>query len=293
MAPPPEPTEEELARLFDTVVGTVTLRAADLGRQRDFYTRAIGLEARDDGSQVAQLADAEDRVLLRLDASAAAGRDPVRQPHTGLFHNAFRYPDRATLGAAVRRTMELAPVFEGASDHGVSEAVYFRDLEGNGIELYRDRPYEEWPSTPDGQAGMFTRPLDLGALLAEAGSDEAPARVDIGHIHLQTADVDRTATFWTQTFGLDERQRFGPQAVFLAEGLYHHHLGANTWHSAGAPPIPPDRPGLESFELRLRSAERVDAARERLGGAGVEVDVDDAAFSFRDPDGNRVLVRAR
>ena len=289
----PAPTPDELEHLADTVVGTVTLRAADLGRQRAFYERAIGLEARNEGPSGVELADADGRVLIRLDSTAARGSAPFAQPHTGLFHNAFRYPDRAALGAAVRRTLELAPVFEGASDHGVSDAVYFRDPEGNGVELYRDRPYEEWPVAGEGKVGMYTRPLDLAALVDDAADDGLPARCDIGHIHLQTADVDATAAFWRDVFGLDERQRFGPQAVFLAEGLYHHHLGANTWHSLGAGPAPADRPGLDAFELRLRSAERVDAAGARLEEAGVKLVANSEHVTFEDPDSNRVLIRAR
>ena len=293
MSVAPEPTPSELEHLFDTVAGTVTLRASDLGRQRDFYERGIGLGARDDNSEVVELADAGGRTLIRLESSAARGAAPVAQPHTGLFHNAFRYPDRAALGAAVARTVEVAPAFEGASDHGVSDAVYFRDPEGNGVELYRDRPFEEWPAAAEGRVGMYTRPLDLAALLAEAGTQELPSRCDIGHIHLQTADVERASAFWSGVFGLDERQRFGAQAVFLAEGLYHHHIGANTWHSAGASPVPPDRPGLDAFELRLRSAERVDAAAARLEAAGVEVTADGGQITFEDPDSNRIVVRAR
>jgi catechol 2,3-dioxygenase len=289
----PEPTADELSHLFDTVVGAVTLRASDPGRVRDFYERAIGLVARDEADSGVALADADGRTLIRLDSSLAGGSEPVTEPHTGLFHNAFRYPDRAALGAAVARTIEIAPIFEGASDHGVSEAVYFRDPEGNGVELYRDRPFEEWPVAGEGRVGMFTRPLDLAALLSEATHDGLPARCDIGHIHLQTADVDVTAAFWRDALGLDERQRFGPQAVFLAEGLYHHHIGANTWHSAGAPPAPRDRPGLDSFELRLRSAERVDRTAARLEDAGVDVKRAGEHVAFADPDGNRVLVGAR
>ena len=289
----PQATPEELERLFDTVVGTVTLRVSDPGRVRDFYERAVGLKGSDQGSDVVSLADAEGRVLLRLDGSVAGGSRLAGGPHTGLFHNAFRYPDRATLGAAVARTIEIAPLFEGASDHGVSDAVYFRDPEGNGVELYRDRPYEEWPAAGEGRVGMYTRPLDLAALLAEAGAEELPARCDIGHIHLQTADVGVTAAFWSDVVGLAERQRFGPQAVFLAEGLYHHHIGANTWHSAGAPPAPRDAPGLDSFELRLRSPESVDAAAAGLEAADVQVTAEDGEVAFADPDSNRVILSAR
>jgi catechol 2,3-dioxygenase len=289
----PGPTADELQRLFDTVVGTVTLRASDLGRQRDFYERGIGLEPVEDSGARTSLADSEGRTLITLDSSEAGGSEPLTTPHIGLFHNAFRYPDRAALGAAVARTIEIAPIFEGASDHGVSDAVYFRDPEGNGVELYRDRPFSDWPAAGEGRVGMFTRPLDLAALLSEAVHDGLPARCDIGHIHLQTADVETTTAFWRDAFGLDERQRFGPQAVFLAEGLYHHHIGANTWHSAGAPPAPSDRPGLESFELRLRSPKRVAEAAARLEAGGVEVATEGGGFSFRDPDSNRVVVSSR
>ena len=217
----------------------------------------------------------------------------MRVPHTGLFHTAFRYPDRASLAEAVARTTRLAREFQGASDHGVSEAIYFADPEGNGIELYRDRPFDEWPEAEPGQVAMFTAPLDLPALLEEATSEGDAVAPDIGHIHLMTGDVSRALAFWRDAVGLDERQRFGPSAVFLAEGLYHHHIGANSWHSAGASPAPADRPGLESFELRLRTADAVDAAADGLESAGVQVERADGSVSFSDPDSNRVVLTAR
>jgi len=170
--------------------------------------------------------------------------------------------------------------------------VYFTDPEGNGIELYRDRPFEEWPAAEAGRVGMFTMPLDLPALVAEA-DDGASVLPDIGHIHLRTADVDRALEFWRDVVGLDERQRFGSQAVFLAEGLYHHHIGANSWQSAGASPAPPEVPGLDSFELRLASATAVDAALERLERAGVSAERDEGAVRFRDADENQVLISTR
>jgi catechol 2,3-dioxygenase len=284
---------QELEQLFDTVVGTVTLRASDPGRVAAFYVEGPGLAVGTEEGALAELRDAAGRVLLRLDGSLAAGAAPVTEAHTGLFHNAFRYPDRPSLGAAVARTLREAPIFEGASDHGVSEAVYFRDPDGNGVELYRDRPYEEWPVAGAGRVGMFTRPLDLAALLADAGPDERPAACDIGHIHLQTADVDAAVSFWAGAVGLAERQRFGPQAVFLAEGLYHHHIGANTWHSLGAGSAPRDRPGLDSFELLLRSAANVDEAAARLEAAGVTVVATGDHVTFEDADSNSVLLRSR
>ena len=256
---------DELSHVFDSVVGTVTLRASDAGAQRNFYEEGIGLTTSSEQGAVTELRGDDEHPLVRLTTERTAGAEPVRVPHTGLFHTAFRYPDRASLAAAVARTAQVAREFQGASDHGVSEAVYFADPEGNGIELYRDRAFDEWPDAEPGQVGMFTAPLDLPALLEEAGDAVAP---DIGHIHLMTADTSRALGFWRDAVGLDERQRFGPSAVFLAEGLYHHHIGANSWHSAGASPAPVDRPGLESFELRLRSDSARRGGRDgpRAGG---------------------------
>lgn len=286
-------SEGEPEGLFETVVGAVTLRAGDLRRQREFYERAIGLAA-DGGAEAAvELRDRDGRTLVRLDDSRSRGGEPLATAHTGLFHTAFRFPDRAALGAAVARAMDARAAFQGASDHGVSEAVYLADAEGNGIELYRDRPFGEWPSAPPGQVGMFTRPLDVAALLADAGERAEVATCDVGHVHLMTADIERAARFWRDLVGLDERQRFGPSAIFLAEGAYHHHLGANTWHSAGAPPAPATSPGLESFELRLRSAEAVAAAAGRLEEAGHEVERRDGRLAVRDPDANLALISSR
>ena len=284
---------DELSHLFDSVVGTVELRVADSGLQRNFYEEGVGLAASAENGPVTELAGADEHPLIRLDSSAAADAEPVHVPHTGLFHTAFRYPDRASLAAAVARSAPLAREFQGASDHGVSEAIYFADPEGNGIELYRDRPYSEWPDAEPGKVGMFTAPLDLPALLEEATSEGDEVAPDIGHIHLMTSDVARALAFWRDAVGLAERQRFGPSAVFLAEGLYHHHLGANSWHSAGAGPAPVDRPGLQAFELRLRSGEAVNAAGEGLEGAGIPVERDGNSIAFADVDSNRVVLSVR
>ena len=214
---------------------------------------------------VTELRGADEHPLVRLTTEQSAGAEPVRVPHTGLFHTAFRYPDRPSLAAAVARTAQVAREFQGASDHGVSEAVYFADPEGNGIELYRDRPFEEWPDAEPGQVGMFTAPLDLPALLEEAGDAVAP---DIGHIHLMTADTSRALGFWRDAVGLDERQRFGPSAVFLAEGLYHHHIGANSWHSAGAEPGTrgPAGPRVVRAQAAKRRRRRSRCGGPRAGG---------------------------
>ncbi len=288
----PEPDPEERARLYDPAIGRVVLRVSDLERQADFYAQAIGLARSDADPTTAELAGPNGDVLLILDSADAAGSDPAPQPYAGLFHVAYRFPDRASLANAVKRTADLAPLYEGASDHGVSEAVYFRDPEGNGIELYRDRTFEEWPAAEDGQVAMYSQPLDLTALVAESDSS-ASTDLDVGHVHLQVSDVGGALAFWRDVVGLDERQRFGPQAIFLADGLYHHHVGANSWHSAGASPLPADRPGLAGFDLDLRSSEAVDQALARAEAAGAQVDQDSGSSAIADPDGNWIRLRSR
>jgi catechol 2,3-dioxygenase len=276
--------------LMDTVVGAVELRAGDAGLLRDFYESALGLTASGDGERI-DLADAEGRILLRLDGESAVGAPPLRRPAAGLFHVAYRYPTRAALAAALDRAMKAAPEFQGASDHGVSEAIYLGDPEGNGIELYWDRPFEQWPMEGD-SPGMFTKPLDLSSLLAELPAEPGPAVADVGHIHLKASDLSASTRFYLDLVGLDFRQTY-PSAAFMAEGMYHHHVAANTWQSAGAAPSAADEPGLAGFELRLRSQDSVDAVAERAEQAGRQHRRSDGAVTIDDPDGSAITLLAR
>lgn len=159
----------------------------------------------------------------------------------------------------------------GASDHGVSEALYLDDPDGLGIELYRDRPRTEWPHPDPGErVRMFTAPLDLESLAAAAG--EAQSRsVDIGHIHLKVADPDGAAGFWTEQMGMELMTRFRPDAVFLAYDGYHHHVGANAWFSRGAGPEPKEGPGLDAIAI---AAER--EAKPATTPDGIDVRVEAA-----------------
>jgi catechol 2,3-dioxygenase len=181
----------------------------------------------------------------------------------------------------------------GASDHLVSEALYLRDPEGNGIELYRDRPREQW-GRDGGELRMATLPLDLEAVLGELGdSDEAangmPAATTMGHVHLQVADIPAAEGFYHGALGLDVTVRSYPGALFLAAGGYHHHLGVNTWQSQGAPPPPEGALGLDRYELVLPSPDERDAAAERLAESGDPVRLEEGVLAT-DPSGNRVLL---
>jgi len=150
-------------------IGHVHLKVSDLDRALAFYEGVLGFEViLRHGDQAAFVSAGGYHHHIGLNTWESKGAGPPPPNSTGLYHTAIRFPDRRTLAQALRRVLDAGIPLEGASDHGVSEAIYLRDPDDNGVELYRDRPREEWPRTPDGEATMFTRPLDLAALLAEA-----------------------------------------------------------------------------------------------------------------------------
>jgi catechol 2,3-dioxygenase len=275
----------------DTRLGAIWLRAGDIGLLRDFYERVIGLRAIASEDGVTALG-AGDRSLVELVSDPDA---PARPPHTtGLFHLALLVPARADLTRALRRVFENGWHLSGASDHLVSEALYLSDPEGNGIELYRDRPREEWPREGD-EVAMATLPLDLEDLLAEPGAgDDAPAMpagTVLGHVHLQVKDLDSAAAFWVDALGLDVTASLYPGALFVSAGGYHHHVGLNTWAGVGAPRPPAGARGLDRFELVLPDAASAAAAGERLSVVA-ELGDEDRGVLVEDPSGNAVRVRA-
>jgi catechol 2,3-dioxygenase len=151
-------------------IGHVHLKVSDIDRALGFYRDVLGFEefARI-GDEAAFVSAGGYHHHIGLNTWESMGGSPPPPGTTGLYHVAIRYPDRKALAKALRRVVEAEVPLTGASDHGVSEAIYLRDPDENGIELYRDRPREEWPRTPEGELTMFTRPLDVRALLAEAG----------------------------------------------------------------------------------------------------------------------------
>ena len=272
-------------------LGAIRLRAGDVDRLREFYETTVGLRPLGTADSVISLG-ANGRALVELVGDPDA---PSRPPNTtGLFHLALLVPTRADLARTLRRVADSGWRLTGASDHLVSEALYLRDPEGNGVELYRDRPREEWPLAGD-SVEMATLPLDLDDLLAEPGGEEAdeamPGSTTLGHVHLQVADLDRAESFWVDALGLDVTARGLPGALFASAGGYHHHVGLNTWAGVGAPSPPPGGRGLVRFDLVLPHAAAVEAAAQRLARV-TDVERADDGVLAADPSGNAVLVRS-
>jgi len=232
-------------------LGAVHLTVADLDRSVGFYQDALGLrQARREDGVAALGAGAGDLVVLHEEPGARpAGR------HAGLYHFALLYPERDELARAGQRLAVARTPISGASDHGVSEAIYLSDPDGNGIELYADRPRDAWPPPGPGErVGMFTRPLDLDGLLATVADDE-PVRhagdgLVMGHMHLHVGDLAAARAFYVDGLGFEPMAEY-PGALFLATGGYHHHLGVNTWRGEGVAPAPAGTAGLREWTLVL------------------------------------------
>ena len=276
-----------------TSIGPVRLTAAEPSALARFYERTIGLRPLAGPDGVEPLGVEEGQPLVELDPSPEAPPRPAGT--TGLFHLAILVPNRLELARALRRVSESGWRFTGASDHLVSEALYLRDPEGNGIEIYRDRPREEWRHV-DGQIEMDSLPLDLEGVLEELAGEEEPAPAmpsgtRIGHVHLNVADLAESEAFYGGALGFDVTVRAYPGALFVSAGGYHHHIGLNTWMGEGAPPPPPGARGLEWFEVVLPDAEGVEATARRLEAHGVEAQSTDEGRIVVDPSGNRLLLR--
>ncbi len=288
-------SEQAVSIAPDTVMGTVALTVSDLARSREFYERALGLQAADGPGGTIALSAGGGHPLVQLHGDSSAPRRDRRA--TGLYHLAILLPTRLDLALAFARLAEARWPLDGASDHLVSEALYLSDPDGNGVEVYRDRPREEWRHT-DGRLEMATLPLDLEGVLGElSGATEpqakAPAGTTIGHVHLQVADIPETEAFYHGILGFDVTVRGYPGALFVSAGGYHHHVGLNTWQSLHSPPPAPGSIGLRSFEVQLPERDQLDAVLARVRAAGVAVAELDGGAGVRDPSGNAVVLITR
>jgi catechol 2,3-dioxygenase len=270
-------------------IARVHLTIPDLNRSVAFYRDRIGLQVhRQSGAMAALGAGASDLLVLHESPSA-----PRVRRTTGLYHFAILVPSRPDLARALRHLGETATPMQGFADHFVSEALYLADPDGNGIELYRDRPRGEWPMN-NGVLQMGSDPLDLENLLGDAGPAGSwigmPAGTVIGHVHLHVADIAPAERFYAEGLGLDLMQRYGGTASFLSAGGYHHHVAINTWAGVGAPAPPPGAIGLKHVVIRVSNDAALADVAQSLTKAGFAHESADGHVMTTDPSGNVVVV---
>jgi catechol 2,3-dioxygenase len=275
-----------------TTVGQAALTVADLQRSERFYTEVLGMRVLCRGDKTLTLT-ADDATPL-LDLLELPGARPKPARATGLYHFAVLVPSRLELARSLRRLAEMRYPLTGGSDHLVSEALYLDDPDGNGIEIYRDRPRDEWPRR-NGQLLMATDPIDIDGILGELEHDDRPWNgldrgTRMGHMHLHVADLHAAEAFYSGVLGFDVIVRYGPSALFVSAGGYHHHLGLNTWAGVGAPPAPAGSAGLRWFMVRLPNADALDQVVGRVREAGLAVEEIEAGLLVRDPSHNSVVL---
>jgi len=266
----------------DARMGLVEVSVSDLDRSLAYWQDAIGL-----------------RVLSRENGTAELGADTpllrfVEEPgvrpadgFTGLYHVALLVPDRPALGRFLAHAAREEIPLEGLSDHDVSEAIYLRDPDRHGIEVYADRPREHWEGKVVER--MTTRPLDAASLLEEAGDDPfdgLPDGTTMGHVHLRVRGIDETIGFYRDVLGMGLMAQLGHTAAFLSAGGYHHHVGANTWETRGGSPAPKGTARLHHSTIVLPAV----AERDRLAAAVGDAEEREDGLLVRDPSGNGILL---
>jgi catechol 2,3-dioxygenase len=268
-------------------IGAVGLTVRDLDRTATFYRDALGLDLlQRDGGRA--LLGAGGVSFLELEHAPAAKPDDKRS--AGLFHTAFLMPTRKDLGNWMQHAARSRVPLTGASDHLVSEAIYLDDPEGNGVEVYSDRPADSWRWN-DGGLAMSTDPLDIEDLLraadADAGYQRAPGGLRIGHVHLRVGDAAEAERFYRDAVGLDLTTRY-PGASFLSSGRYHHHLAANNWQSRGAGRRDPERAGLSYVTFAAKDDGALAAVKDRLRSADPSAVPGNGSLEIEDPWGTRL-----
>jgi catechol 2,3-dioxygenase len=279
-----------------THIATVDLRVHNLNDSLKFYGELLGLnEIRCDDSTV-RLSAASSTLFVLTEKPDAQERS---QRAAGLFHTAILYPDRKELAKIFRRLYDHMYPFQGFADHGVSEALYLADPEGNGIELYADRPRSEW-RLKNGSIEMFTEPLDLDNLLTEIRGEPdtwngAHPETRIGHIHLQVSDLGKAETFYHEMLGFDVTQRSYPGALFVSAGSYHHHIGMNIWNSRGASPASPDSLGLIRYSIEIPDRQTLEQLKERFDGLRYPYETfsKGGGLLLKDPDNIEVEIHTK
>ncbi|REK71381.1 VOC family protein [Paenibacillus paeoniae] len=272
----------------NTRLGEVKLKVSNLERSITFYEDIVGFRLLSRTEGKAQLTADGKTTLLVLEEVPNATITP-RRSSSGLYHFAILLPTRKDLGLSLRRLMDKG-VQIGQADHLVSEALYISDPDLNGIEIYRDRPREQWEYDAQGFVKMATDPIDWEGLLAEAKGSQwngLPDGTVIGHVHFHVADLHKSKQFYCDAIGFEVEADLMRQmgALFIGAGRYHHHMGLNIWAGAGAPPVKPNGTGIEYFTIIVPNAVELEATILRLKGLGAELEQHEAVWWTTDPNG--------
>ncbi|KKI91911.1 glyoxalase [Bacillus sp. SA1-12] len=273
----------------NTYVSEVHLKISHLDQSIQFYKEIIGLKILTKTDKVAHLTADGKTTLVVLEEINHPIRNTGRK--TGLYHLALLLPNRMELANVLYHLLKSGYPLQGASDHLVSEALYLGDPDGNGIEIYADRPEDTWKKN-DGTIEMATHPLDAEDLLSQRSSETfigLPSETIMGHIHLQVSSIQESEEFY-QALGFRAVNRYGHQALFISTGGYHHHIGLNTWQSAGASAPTENEVGLKTFTITFPSDEERKASIEKLEKIGAKISLEDNQQITFDPSKNKIIL---
>lgn len=267
----------------------IQINALDANNLANFYQDIIGLTLIESAEGYYALGTPDKKVLLEIFATTT--QEEVKS--TGLYHMAFLLPTKADLGTILLYFIKNQVPLQGASDHGYSNALYLGDPEGNGIEIYWDKDQSEWDIREDGQIAGIVEQMDAEDVLAVARPDfdGMPNGTTMGHIHLHVGNLDETLAFYTKVMGLGFKFPMGGQAIFMASGDYHHHLGSNVWKGTNLPaPVSIDQAGLRAS---VWTANQTDFAyiAGQLADAKIDFEQTETSLTFNDNSGLRVIVK--
>lgn len=266
-------------------LGKVALKVNDLQKMKQFYQEALGLDLMEEKENSVVLGVAADNTPLVELIQLAAPSD--RKRTTGLFHLAILLPTRADLGSFLYHLLTKKYGIDGASDHGYSEAIYFNDPEGNGIEIYRDKELSAWDVRPDGKIEGVTEAMDADGVIGAMVKiyDGIPTGSIMGHVHLTVHDLVETQQFYENVLGISLKSDFFGQAKFFAAGNYHHHIGSNMWAGKHLPAAEENQPGLVYFTWVVADGAAYEALKGRLVQAEVSFEETDNTLIFKDNSG--------
>lgn len=267
-------------------IQNVTLKVSNLSRSIDFYTEIIGFRVlQQEEGRVTLTADGQHALITLVEVPNAQ----FVRGATGLYHFALLLPSRKDLGNLIQHFIQKN-VQIGAGDHDVSEALYLSDPDGNGIEMYIDRPADTWKWDSNGQVYMTTDPVQFQSVLREADGTWSGLPIDtvMGHIHLSVRNLQESEDFYTSLLDYVVVSRYGAQALFISTGGYHHHIGLNTWHSEGADALPKDAVGIQSYTVQLPDQDYAVNLKKRFVKQNMEIKEQENIFSIIEPNGIEV-----